>query len=132
MKTSLLASLFIAATTLTTACGASLHATTINAAPHPMTPRSIESVEMYTSGPPARPHVDVALFEVEEASSFSTAGTPEMINKLRERGAQMGCDAVVLGSSSSRDPGMNDAETFLNDKPKGRKGFMATCIAYTL
>ena len=54
-----------------------------------------------------------------------------MLNKLRIRGAQRGCDAVVVGGLSSRDPGLNDTETWFNDNPKGRKGIFATCIVYT-
>jgi hypothetical protein len=80
---------------------------------------------------PGRPHVDVALIEAEEQSSFSTSRTPDMLNKLRVRGAEMGCDAVVIGGMSSRDPGIHDAESWLVDHPKGRKGVYATCIMYT-
>jgi len=111
-------------------CGASINATPINPAPHLMTPRPPALVEMYTSGPPQRPHVDIALLEVEESSSLSTADTNQMISDLRNRGAQMGCDAIVLGGASSRDPGLGDAERWLNKDARGRKGFTATCIAY--
>jgi hypothetical protein len=116
---------------LAAGCGASVNSTPINMAPHPMAPRPPATVELYTSGPPARPHVDVALLEVEESSSVSLADTSEMMNELRNRGAQMGCDGIVLGSSSTRDPGLGDAESWIAKNPRGRKGFTATCIAYT-
>lgn len=96
-----------------------------------MAPRDPATVELFTSGPPHRPYVDVALLEAEEESSMSTDGTPEMLTELRKRGAAMGCDAIVIGGISSRDPGLNDGETWLNENPKGRKGIYATCIAYT-
>ncbi|HEU0032299.1 MAG TPA: hypothetical protein VFQ53_16825 [Kofleriaceae bacterium] len=95
-----------------------------------MAARPPETVEMFTSGPPARAHVDVALLEAEESSSLSLDRTPEMLSKLRARGAAMGCDGVVLGGMSSRDPGVGDAESWLVDHPKGRKGVYATCIVY--
>jgi hypothetical protein len=114
-----------------TACGTTIRETQVNQAPHPMMPRHPASVELFTSGAPARPHVDVALIEAEEQSSFSTSRTADMLNRLRERGAQRGCDAVVVGGMSSRDPGIRDAETWLNDRPKGRRGVYATCIVYT-
>jgi hypothetical protein len=95
-----------------------------------MTPRPPASVELYTSGPPQRAHVDVALLEVEESSSLSLADTNAMMNELRSRAAQIGCDAIVLGGASSRDPGLGDAERWLNKDARGRKGFTATCIAY--
>jgi hypothetical protein len=114
-----------------TGCGTSIRTTMVNPAPHPMVARHPASVELFTAGAPARPHVDVALIEAEEQSSFSTSRTPDMLNKLRVRGAEMGCDAVVIGGMSSRDPGIHDAESWLVDHPKGRKGVYATCIMYT-
>ena len=112
-------------------CGTSIRETVINQPPRPMASRPPETVELFTSGAPARAHVDVAFLEAEEASSFSTDGTADMLNKLRNRGAQRGCDAVVVGGVSSRDPGLNDTETWLVDNPKGRKGIYGTCIVYT-
>lgn len=112
-------------------CGTSIHSTPLNPAPHPMVSRHPATVELFTSGPPQRAHVDVAFIEAEETSSFSTDGTADMLRQLRERGAQLGCDAVVIGGMSSRDPGVTDAEAWLVENPKGRKGVFATCIAYT-
>jgi hypothetical protein len=116
---------------LAAGCGTSIHTTPINPAPRPMAPRDPASVELFSSGAPQRVHVDVAFLEAEESSSFSTHRTPEMLSKLREKGAQLGCDAVVIGGLSSRDPGITDAETWLVEDPKGRKGVFATCIVYT-
>lgn len=112
-------------------CGTSIHTTPINPAPHPMVSRDPATVELFTSGPPRRAHVDVAFFEAEETSGLSVDGTPEMLAQLRERGAALGCDAVVVGGVSSRDPGVTDAEAWLVEHPKSRKGVFATCIAYT-
>jgi len=124
---------FIAAFALVVAagCGTTIRETVINQPPRAMAARPPESVEMFTSGPPARPHVDVAFIEAEESSSFSTDGTAAMLTKLRQRGAQRGCDAIVVGGLSSRDPGLGDGETWVNDNPKGRKGVYATCIVYS-
>lgn len=114
---------------LAAGCGTAVKTTVINSSPRAMHPRSPASVEVFTSGPPDR-RVDVALIEVEEQSSLSTADTAELINALRERGAAMGCDAVVLGGASSRDPGVTDAETWITEEQKGRRGFYGTCIVY--
>jgi hypothetical protein len=43
----------------------------------------------------------------------------------------MGCDAIVIGGMSSRDPGLRDKESWLVENPKGRKGMYGTCIVYT-
>lgn len=113
------------------ACGTSTRTTLVNPAPHAMHPRPASTVELFTSGAPERPHTDVAVIEAEESSSLSLADTSDMLAALRERGARMGCDGVVLGGASSRDPGLNDTETWLVENPKGRKGFYGTCIVYT-
>jgi hypothetical protein len=112
-------------------CGTSIHTTPVNPAPRAMMPRDPALVELFTSGAPQRAHVDVALIEAEESSSFSTHRTPDMLRELREKGAQLGCDAVVIGGMSSRDPGITDAESWIVENPKGRKGVFATCIVYT-
>lgn len=122
---------FVALALSLAACGTSVKAIEINPAPRAMSPRPPATVELFTSGPPQRPYVDVALLEAEEESSFSSDKTPEMLTALRERGAQMGCDAIVLGGMTSRDPNLGDTETWLNDDAKGRKGVYATCIVYT-
>lgn len=116
---------------LAAGCGTSIHTTPINPAPRPMAPRDPASVELFTSGAPQRAHVDVAFIEAEESSSFSTHGTPEMLNELRQKGARLGCDAVVIGGLTSRDPGVTDTESWLVENPKGRKGVFATCIVFT-
>jgi hypothetical protein len=116
---------------LAAGCGTSIQTTPINPSPRAMAPRDPMTVELFTSGPPQRAHIDVAFFEAEESSSFSMHGTPEMMNALRQKGAQLGCDAVVVGGVSSRAPGVSDAEAWLVENPKARKGVFATCIVYT-
>lgn len=112
-------------------CGTSTRTTVINPAPRAMHSRPPSTVELFTSGAPARPHTDVAVIEAEESSGLSVADTSDMLAALRARGARMGCDGVVLGGSSSRDPGVKDMESWLVETPKGRKGFYGTCIVYT-
>jgi hypothetical protein len=113
------------------ACGTSTRTTVVNPSPRAMHPRPPSTVELFTSGAPARPHTDVAVIEAEESSGLSVADTSDILAALRERGARMGCDGVVLGGSSSRDPGVKDMESWLVESPKGRKGFYGTCIVYT-
>ena len=115
----------------TAACGASVTRTDINPAPRPMAARPPATVEIFTSGAPLRPHVDVSLLEVEESSSFSQADTRDMIIALRERAGTMGCDGVVIAGATSRDPGVRDKESWLVEQPRGRKGLFATCIVYS-
>lgn len=96
-------------------CGIRAVSTPISAPPHPMTPRSVNSVAVYTSGPPSVPHVDVTLIQVQRRVG-SSVGTDELLAELRQRGAWAGCDALVLNSVLGR----TDVD-----------GLVATCIAYT-
>jgi hypothetical protein len=112
------------------ACGTSTKHTVLNPSPRPMTPRPVATVELFSSGAPATPHVDVALIEVEESSSWSQADTPDMLKALRARGAALGCDAVVVGGAASRDTGINDWNVTPELEKRARRGFWGTCIVY--
>jgi hypothetical protein len=110
---------------LVTACGTTIKATAINPSPRPMYSRPADTVELFTSGAPAdRKHVDVAYLEAEQDSEYSWDDTPEFLKALRERGAQMGCDGVVVGSPTNR------ITTDLADHPANIKGIVATCIMF--
>lgn len=110
---------------LVTACGTNIKATTINPSPRPMFSRPPQTVELFTSGAPAdRKHVDVAYLEAEQDSELSWDDTPEFLKALRERGAAMGCDGIVVGSPTNR------VTTGLDDSPQNIKGVVATCIMF--
>ena len=79
------------------ACGSSIRATEINPAPRPLAARTPESVEVFTSGAPARPHMDLAFYEAQQSSEFSSDDTREFIVKMRAAAAQRGCDGLVVG-----------------------------------
>jgi len=96
-----------------------------------MAPRPAHAVEVYTAGPPTRPRVDVAFLEAEQQSSFSLHETQEMIAELRARAGRMGCDALVIGGTAGRDPGLRDAESYLVEHPRSRKSIYGTCVVYT-
>jgi hypothetical protein len=108
---------------LAAGCGTSIQSTMINPAPHPMQSRPPESVEIYSSGPPQRPYIDVAYLEAEQQSAYSGDDTAQFIGHLRERAAAMGCDGVVLG-------GVTHAAEPTTDIHLTRKGLTATCVMY--
>jgi hypothetical protein len=108
---------------LAAGCGTSIQATMINPAPHAMRSRPPETVEIYSSGPPQRPYIDVAYLEAEQQSAYSGDDTAQFIRHLRARGAAMGCDGVVLG-------GVTHAAEPSTDLHLSRKGLTATCVMY--
>jgi hypothetical protein len=88
------------------ACGAALGCATpnrvsyaaINAPPRPFVRRTADEVEVTVGKPPARPAVDVGMFEVSEGTNDdgSRKSVRAMIATLREHAALRGCDAVQV------------------------------------
>ena len=108
-------------------CGTTVRTIMINQPPRPMTPRPALEVQLLTSGPPQRPYVDVAYLEAEQDSEWSADATPEFFTKVRERAANLGCDAVVIGNPTHRNAG---AMPFNKDGRNLVNGVTATCIMY--
>lgn len=57
------------------ACGTSVSETYLNDPPATMVPRAHRSVRIYASGPPTRPHMDVAILQVEQAHGLNEQGS---------------------------------------------------------
>src|ERR1700720_2214275 len=72
------------------ACSTQFVAT--NPYPHAPTSHSPSSVEVFSSGPPAREHVDVGVI------SMWGRGWDDYPHELREEGSRRGCDAVVIAN----------------------------------
>jgi hypothetical protein len=106
------------------ACGTTITQTGINPAPHPMTARPIDSVEVFTSTAPTRPHIDVAILEAKQSSTFSVDRMPEIITELRKRAAEIGCDGLVINGPNNSVVGDRYGTSTLH-------GYNGTCIAYT-
>ena len=115
-------------------CGTSVRTTLVASPlhdpPRPLAPRTVESVEVFLAGPPARPHVGMALLEGEQTSSYSLDDTREILEAVRERAAELGCDGIVFKGVTNRMPGIGDLETLIDDHPDERKGVYAVCIVY--
>jgi hypothetical protein len=61
----------------------------LNPAPRPLLTRTPDQVEVLSSGAPARPHVDFAVFH-------AVGGNFANLDELRAMAAKQGCDALVL------------------------------------
>lgn len=105
-----------------TACGFETNVAWLRMPPHPMAKRSPASVEVYSSSPPARPHVEVAIIEVAEQSS-SGRSLYELMDALRLAAAEQGCDAIHVTGVVSKPPQVMDSSD--------RAGVVATCLVYT-
>ncbi|MEA2697875.1 MAG: hypothetical protein QOI66_2146 [Myxococcales bacterium] len=109
-------------------CGTYVGFTRINDPPYPLSPRAPRSVEVFSSGTPARPHVDVAVVEAEQTHSLNEQGTGLMIRRLREQAAAIGCDAIVLGGSTDHQGAQPGSGWDLLDPGSTKR--QATCIVY--
>jgi hypothetical protein len=87
-------------------------------------PRAPESVEVFASGPPQRPHVDIALLEVEQTESWNSQGTHLMLRRLREAAGKLGCDAVVITGKSEHSG--DDDHIF----DPSSHSLLASCLVY--
>jgi hypothetical protein len=116
-------------TLMVSGCGTSVSETYINGPPGTTIPRSPGSVRIYASGPPARPHTDVAILEVEQAHGLNEQGTALMIDRLRRRAAQLGCDGVVVGGIRERDGFPPGSGFYLLDP--GATTLHGTCIVFS-
>jgi hypothetical protein len=105
-------------------CSTFVTATLINPPPRPLVPRDPASVEVLASDAPMEPHVDVALLEVEQQEGLNRQGTDYMIQRLREKAAELGCDAVFIKSSSEHD----GHDSYFD--PDARE-MLASCIVFT-
>jgi len=82
-------------------CGHSIEYTAMNKSPHGMQRRAPESVEIFMTQRPTRAAVEVGFFEIEQQSPAS-GGTPEMMTRLREEAAAVGCDALLVSEPHDR------------------------------
>lgn len=64
---------------------------------HPLSSRSVDSVEVFAVTPPSRPHKDIGIFQIVRGmgDDGTTAG---MIATARANAAQIGCDAILVTS----------------------------------
>jgi hypothetical protein len=125
MKKSL-ALVFVAACALLAACGPKVSVTPLNPSPRPFTPRNPMAVEIFTTGLPPRPYVEVA------ALSAKGGDAEEHVPKMREEAGKLGCDALVF-TTMPRDA----TATGYNWRTGGvtstsaNSGSTATCVVWT-
>jgi hypothetical protein len=98
--------------------------TPLNAPPHDPKARRPEEIQVFSSTPPERPHVDVGLISVQEGGGgYETPAS--LIWALRQSGAEKGCDALLLAAPSS-----TTRPTGLTYFDRSFQVYSATCIVY--
>ena len=108
-------------------CGTVVEATPLNVPPRALAARPPSTVEVYTSGPPSRSHIDVALLRAEQTNG-DVVHSSEMLRELIAKAAQIGCDAIVISGFAERAGATGQARLL----DPGSHVLLATCIAYPL
>lgn len=81
-------------------------------------------MEVFTAGKPSRPFVEVAFLLAQQESTWSSDDQSALLQKLRARAGELGCDGLVV-------TGQNNAVVGGGDSPVTTlKGFQATCIVF--
>jgi hypothetical protein len=111
--------------TLLSACTATtINYSPLNPSPRALAPRPSASVEVFSSGPPDRPHVDVGMITVEEGNNGEESSPQELLTLLRQNAARQGCDALVVSPPSSK----TDSDLFAYTH--SRWVYSGTCVVY--
>jgi hypothetical protein len=96
----------------------------INPAPRALAPRPAGTVEMFSSTPPDRPHVDVGIITVEEGDVEEESPQMILLGLLRENAARQGCDGLVVAPPSSK--AVSDVLAYAHS----RRVYSGTCVVY--
>jgi hypothetical protein len=109
-------------------CGTYTNFTPINSPPHELTSRPSSRVQVFASGRPRRPYVDVAVIQVEQTHGLNEQGAQLMIDSIRAQAAALGCDAVVLGGITDHAGARSGSALALLDPGSTKQ--TAACIVY--
>jgi len=82
--------------------GTFVRATPLVPSPRPLVPRPAASVDVFAGAPPSVAHVHVALLEATQEAGFDRQGPDYMVQRLREKAGELGCDAVLVKRTSQR------------------------------
>jgi hypothetical protein len=96
--------LSVAAAIAIAGCGVSAQHSWLNSPPRPMVPRAPETIDVYASGPPSLPYIDMAIIEAGEYD-FGTSTLHDVVSALRTQAARLGCDAIRIGDATNRRSG---------------------------
>jgi hypothetical protein len=106
-------------------CGTALNYIPTREPPHTLQARSASGVEVFMTGAPGRPYVELGMIEAQQ-EGWSRDGAADIVAKMREFAGERGCDALVIFSS-------NDAvvsSTGENPSVSTLKGYRGSCLAY--
>lgn len=120
------------ASVLLCSCGTTIRYAETNAPPRAMVPRPASAVAVSTSGVPTRPYVEVGILSARQSSQYSTSDMQNVIDAMRKRAGQIGCDAlVVTGSDNVTHGSYSGSQGTGSGNVYTLEGVKAACIVWT-
>ena len=93
-----------------------------------MVGRSPQSVQIFKTNKPTRHYVEVGIVTSRPTGGFSSAQTGDVIAGLREKAAEVGCDAVIITGTRSDVYGAANSTTITVSE---KQEFQGMCIVYS-
>jgi hypothetical protein len=108
-------------------CGTSLNYIPTSSSPRQLSARSADEVEIFMTGAPNRPYVEVGMIESQQ-EEYSVDDEQEVIQKMRNYAGERGCDALVIfsGNDATVDHGGSNQSSI-----RTLKGYRGSCVVYT-
>jgi hypothetical protein len=110
------------------ACGTDLNYIETTASPHRLYSRRPGQVEVFMTGRPNRPFVEVGMIESQQ-EQLSLDDEQEVIAKMREYAGEQGCDALAIFAGN--DTTVTTATSSTGTISRSLKGYRGSCIVYT-
>jgi hypothetical protein len=96
-----------------------------NPSPRILVPRAVDQVQVFSTGFPTRPFVEVGTLNSAEVTDF--LGSP--MEKLRQKAAQVGCDGVVV--SGHMQSSERSSSSLGISSSSSASAVTGSCIVYT-
>ena len=91
-----------------------------------MVKKPAAAVHVFTSGRPAQAYHEVLLLQAEEESVYASHDESAVLESLRKRAGDLGCDAIMVLSSTNNVSSTGGKHNFT----RTLRGLRATCVMY--
>jgi hypothetical protein len=108
-------------------CGVHVEVIKLNPPDHVISPKDPANVKVFTSGGPSRPYTEAYMLNSTQ-EAFSASRTPEIIEEMRKKAAELGCDALII--TGSNDTTLYGSPHSFTETARIYKGFHGSCIMY--
>ncbi len=124
--------LALALVAFATGCGTSVTVVPTNSAADGGPPRPGHHVEVFATQLPDRPYREIALLEAQQASGLSVHDRADVMDELRERAGDLGCDAIVVLGANDQTVGRisSTGNGGVFGSVQMLEGYRAACIVY--